>query len=147
VKRAALAVALALVACVRIKLEGEIQKVRVYAVDEKATIVVVDFRSTPGSEFMIGDAALEIETKDGRTLTGIAAADVDARRFLEAHPEQGPAYNPSLRNRERLKRGETVDRMLAAQFDVPEADVRSRKALRIRVKEVDGPESVIEEPR
>ncbi|MDX2180481.1 MAG: hypothetical protein SFV18_12875 [Bryobacteraceae bacterium] len=145
-RRVALA-ALALVSCVRIKLEGEIQKVRVYGVDEKTTIVVVDFRSTPGSEFMIGDAALEIDTKDGQTLTGVAAAEVDAQRFLEAHPEQGPKYNPSLRNRERLKRGETVDRMLAAQFDVPAADVGARKRLRIRVKEVDGPESVIEEKR
>jgi hypothetical protein len=46
-----------------------------------------------------------------------------------------------------LKRGETVDRMLAAQFDVPVAEVQSRKALRIRVVEVDGPESLIEEKR
>jgi hypothetical protein len=147
VKRAGFAVALALAACVRIQLEGTIQKVRVYGVDEKSTIVVVDFRSTPGSEFMIGDAALEIETKDGRVLTGVAAAEVDAARFLEAHPERGPKYNSSLRNRERLKRGETVDRMLAAQFDVPVAEVQSRKALRIRVVEVDGPESLIEEKR
>ena len=140
----ALLLAFLLTGCTRVVLDGTVQKVRVYPVDPASTVVLIDFRAVPRSLFMIGDTAVEIETKDGRTIEGTIAAEVDIDRFLEANPLQGRRFNPTLHRSEKLAKDQPADRMVAANFSLPLADVESRKALRIKVTEVDGPVSVIE---
>ena len=132
-------------------LEGRIQQVRVYEGGEPApgdapsSVVVVDFRVTNPSRypFLVKNAILEIETAAAGVVTGSVAADRDAARYLELNPAQGPKYNPSLVVRERIAAGQTIDRMLAATFPLPAAEVRSRKAIRIRILDADGPVAVI----
>lgn len=141
---ALLPLAFMLTGCTRVVLDGTIQKVRVYAVDANSTVVLVDFRAAPRSLFMIAETALEIETKDGKTVEGVIAAEVDIDRFLDANPLQGRRYNPTLHRSEKLAKDQPVDRMIAANFRVPLAEVEKRKVLRIKVTEVDGPVSVIE---
>ncbi len=130
--------------CTRVVLDGTVQKVRVYAVDANSTVVLIDFRATPRSLFMIGDTAVEVETKDGKAVEGVIAAEVDIDRFLDANPLQGRRYNPTLHRSEKLAKDQPVDRMIAANLPLPLAEVEKRKALRIKVTEVDGPVSLIE---
>ncbi len=136
--------AVMLAGCTRVVLDGTVQKVRVYGVDATSTVVLIDFRTVPRSLFMIGDTAVEIETKDGKIVEGVIAAEVDIDRFLESNPLQGRRYNPTLHRSEKLAKDQPADRMIAANFPLPLADVENRKALRIKVTEVDGPVSVIE---
>lgn len=130
----------------RVILEGKIQKVRVQAIDDQNTAVIVDFRATNPAKYdsMVGSVSVEVDSVGGTTLTGTAVADADAQRFLEAFPLLGPKYNPSLVTRERIKPGQTVDRMTAVRLEAPEAVVNSRKAIRVRILDIDGPVSVID---
>jgi hypothetical protein len=126
-------------------LEGAIQKVRVYPGDENTSVVVVDFRVTNPSRypFQVKNAFIEIETSGKGVLASNTASDQDAARYLESNPAQGPKYNPSLVVRDRVKPGETVDRMLAASVEGSAADVAARTALRIRIVDADGPVVVL----
>jgi hypothetical protein len=136
--------AVMLAGCTRVVLDGTVQKVRVYGVDTNSTVVLIDFRAVPRSLYMIGDTAVEVETKDGKIVEGVIAAEVDIDRFLESNPLQGRRFNPTLHRSEKLAKDQPADRMIAANFPLPLADVENRKALRIKVTEVDGPVSVIE---
>lgn len=130
----------------RVILQGRIQKVRVLGIDEKTTAVIVDFRVTNPADYvsMVESVVVEIDTNDGKGLSGTAVADIDAERFLAANPLLGGKYNRSLVMRERITPKQTVDRMIAVRFDAPEAVVNSRKKTRVRITDVDGPVSVIE---
>jgi hypothetical protein len=148
-----LAVAIGLVAAglffsrgARIILEGKIQKVRIQAIDENSTAILVDFRVTNPSNhtFVLGTGTIEVDTADGRTLVGQTVSDRDAQRFLDAYPLLGPKFNKSMIPSEKLGSKQTNDYMLAARIDAPEAAVNGQKKVRLRLKDVDGPESVIE---
>lgn len=127
-------------------LEGKIQKVRVQALDETNTAVLVDFRFTNPADYplVVREAEIEIETADGKTVTGRTVADVDAGRFIAAYPELGGTYNQSLMTKEKIVPKQTADRMIAASFELKASDVEKRKKIRVRVTDVDGPQSVIE---
>jgi hypothetical protein len=127
--------------CNRVKIGGEIQKVRVYGNDEAGTAVVVDFRLTNRARIplVVGDVEVEIEDAKGNVTAGGAVADIDAERFLAARPELGPKFNPTLTRRTKLSGGETRDFMIAASFPQSEAEVQARKLIRVRVRDLDGP--------
>ncbi len=126
-------------------LEGRIQKVRIYPGEDSTCVIVVDFRATNPSRypFLVKNAALELETAAGTVVTGAVASDGDAARYLELNPAQGPKYNPSLVVRDRIAPGQTVDRMLAANFEIPEKEAVTRRSIRIRVLDADGPVAVL----
>jgi hypothetical protein len=123
------------------KLTGSIQKVRTYTADEQTAVLVADFRVANPSKYpwMVREVEVEVETADGKFVKGYVAADADAARFLDVHAEQGPKFNPSFAVRDRIAPGEEADRMVAASFEVAEPVLASRKSLRIRVHDADGP--------
>lgn len=127
-------------------LKGTIQKVRVQPVDDATTAVVVDFRYTNPADYslVVRDVTVEIITADGETVSGRTVADIDAERFLAAYPALGGKFNPSLVTREKIAPKQTDDRMIAASFDLASDVVEKRKAIRIRIQDVDRPVSVIE---
>jgi hypothetical protein len=69
----------------------------------------------------------------------------DAQRIFEYYPALGQKYNPSLVARTRIAARQSMDRMLAARFEVPEKELQARRRLIIRVEEVDGAVSEIAE--
>jgi hypothetical protein len=127
-------------------LNGKIQKVRIKAVDEETTAVVVDFRYTNPANYslVVRDVTIEIVTEDGEVVSGRTVADIDAERFLAAYPELGGKFNPSLKTREKILPKQTDDRMIAASFELTEAQVEKRRSIRVRIQDVDRPVSVIE---
>ena len=74
-------------------------------------------------------------------------ADIDAKRVMEAIPELGPKYNESLKVRDRIPPKTADDRMIAARFELPVADLDRRARFRLRVEDVDGAVSELIEPR
>jgi hypothetical protein len=53
-------------------------------------------------------------------------------------PLLGPKYNPGLAINDVIMPRTTVDRMLAARFEVPEAAIQTRKNMILHIEEIDG---------
>lgn len=130
----------------RLSLEGAVQKIRIHASSETSTAVFADFRATNASDvlFQVRDVTIELVSPDGSVMSGEPVADVDATRYLAAYPELGQKFNPSLVSREKIAAKATVDRMIAARFEVPERTIRRGK-LRVRVVDADGADFVLEQ--
>ncbi len=132
-----------------IRLEGAILKVRTLAMDEKSSVAVADFRFVnPASyPFVVRDVEISLIDASGNVIKGMLVADVDAKRLFEYFPILGQKYNPSLLMRDRVEARQSLDRMVSARFELPEAEVVARQALRILIRDVDGASSEIVEKK
>lgn len=126
---------------------GKILKVRTLAADENSSIAVIDFRVENASNFgiIVREVTVTLDEPNGKTDEGAAIAEMDAQRLFQYYPILGPKYNDTLKIRDRIKAHEIMDRMLAVRFEIPQAQVDGRKALRLRVEDVDGPSGEIVE--
>ncbi len=128
-------------------LNGKVMHVRTLPTDEKNSIVVVDFRVRNEAEipFMSREAKVILTKADGSEVEGDTIARTDMDRVFDYYKILGPKYNPVLIQRDRIKGGETMDRMVAASVALPEADVERRKNVTVRLFDVDGPTFEIKE--
>jgi len=124
-----------------LELQGKILKVRTLPTDEKNSIVVVDFRVTNESKqnFIVQDATVVITTADGKPLECDPIARQDVNRVMEYYKVLGPKYNETLIQRDKVAGGATMDRMVAASVPLTEEELGKRKALAVRLHDVDGP--------
>jgi hypothetical protein len=116
-------------------LEGAIQKVRTLPLDDSASFLVLDFRVTnpSGYPFVVREVQIMVDGVEGSVV-----ADSDARRLFDYYKTIGPKYNDSLKARDRVAAKQTIDRMVSARFEFPEAKLKDRKSLTLRIEEVDG---------
>jgi len=130
-----------------LELEGSIQKVRLLSVEEAASIAVLDFRFVNGSDylFVVREVAVSMEDAQGNVLEGAVISEVDAQRLFQYYPVLGQKYNPTLVVRTRIAPRQSLDRMVAARFEVPEKRLQGRRRLKIRIQDVDGAVSEIVE--
>ncbi len=130
-----------------VELKGSVQKVRTLALDENSSAALIDFRVLNPSDypFVVRQVDVTLVEPGGKTLDGMIIADVDTERLFQYFPALGQKYNPSLVIKTRVKPHESMDRMLAVRFDVPEKDLQARQGLRVRIEELDGPVSEITE--
>lgn len=122
------------------RLEGNIVQVRSVATDTRANVVILEVRMTnPGRTlFMVKEVSVLIETADGQLLEAEAAPEPDIDRLLSYHKLIGPRYNPTLKSRQRIDPGVTGDYTIAGAFALTEEELASRKALRVKITDVDG---------
>lgn len=122
-------------------LEGKILKVRTLATDQKNSILVVDFRVHNDSDtpFVVREGVVKVKTADGNELEGRTIARTDINRVFEYHKILGLKYNEALIIRDRVLGRQNLDRMLAAQFEVPASDLDQRKGLTLTLTDLDGP--------
>ena len=121
-------------------LEGHVLKVRTMPADENSTVVIVDFRVTNPSDvpFVVQNAEIQVDTTAGDTLTGVGVSKVDMDRYFQYNKLIGPKYNDMLSIPDKIMPHQTIDRMVAARVDLPEPQLNARKALRVRITEIDG---------
>jgi hypothetical protein len=129
------------------ELRGAVLKVRTQAMDEKSAVAVVDFRFANPAKypFVVRQVDVSIEDKDGKILESSAVSDLDARRLFEYYPQLGQKYNDTLMMRNKIPPGQSMDRMITARFEIPEAELQSRKKLMVRIVDLDGASSELEE--
>ena len=129
------------------ELSGSILKVRTLATDENSSVALIDFRITNVADYqwMVRSVAVSVIDGQGYLVEGSTISDSDAARLFDYYPLLGQKYNDSLTIRSRIQPRQTVDRMIGVRFEIPEAQVLSRKNLKIRVEEVDRGASEIEE--
>lgn len=132
-----------------VELKGAILKVRTAPADENSSIAVLDFRFVNPSDypFIVRRVDVYLEEAGGRVHEGSVISETDAKRLFDALPLLGQKYNESLLIRTRIRPRESMDRMIAARFELPEASLASRKRLWVRVEDVDGAVSEIAEEK
>jgi len=128
-----------------LELKGSIQKVRTLALPDSSTVVVIDFRFLNAADysFIVRKVDVFLETAGGQTLEGAVVSEADARQLFTYYPLLGQKYNDTLLMRTRIAPHQSLDRMVAVRFEIPEEQVQQRKALRVRVEDVDGAVSEI----
>jgi hypothetical protein len=121
--------------------QGSILKVRTQKLDEKASAMVIDFRLSNNSEYpmVIRQAEVTIQTADGNTVTGMPISASDVKTLFQYHPILGDQYNEVMRLRDRVPPKQSVDRMIAVQFNLSEQDVEARKKVTVRLEDITGP--------
>jgi hypothetical protein len=126
---------------------GAILKVRTQALDETSSVAVIDFRveNTSDTGLVIRNVGVSFEAKDGKMYTGTSVSEVDAQSLFKYYPVLGQKFNDTLRVRDKIAAHQTVDRMIAARFEVPESQLTGRARLIVRVEDVDGPAAEIQE--
>ena len=117
--------------------------------DRDNTIAVIDFRVTNPSngQFVVKNIDVFLDTKDGKQLDSANFAETDSKRMFDYYKVLGKKYNATLLTRDKIEPGQTVDRMIAVRFTVPDAQVGNRKDVRLVIEDLDGLKSqVVERP-
>lgn len=130
-----------------IELPGTILKVRTAPLDDQSAAAVIDFRVTNPSDypFQVRGVTVVLESQSGAQTEGATASEMDAQRLMAGVPLLGEKYNPSLMVRERVPAHTTLDRMIAARFEVPDSQLQARKRFLVKIEEVDGVVQVLSE--
>ncbi len=123
-----------------VDLKGEILKVRVLALNDKASLVMLDFRATNPSDlrFVIKTVQIIIDPPQGDPVEGAIISKADVDNVFKYQKLLGPKYNDVVSIKDTIKAHQTADRMAGARFELPEAEIDKRKAIRLRIEELDG---------
>jgi hypothetical protein len=102
--------------------------------------VVVDFRAVNPSDvpFVGNSVTIRLEPATGDAIEGAPISKFDVDNIFRYEKLLGPKYNDVYSLQDRIAPRQTVDRMAAARFELREPAINSRKALRIRLEDVDG---------
>jgi len=121
--------------------QGKILKVRTQAMDENSAVAVVDFRIVNTSDYPIWvrEVVVSLQGPDGNTYDGAVVSETDAKTLFRYYPLLGQKYNDSLIVRDRIHPHQTVDKMIAARFEMPQGQLDARKKLTVHIEDVDGP--------
>jgi hypothetical protein len=125
----------------RLELNGGIRKTRVAALSPTRSVVVLDFRATNPSDypFIVKTVEVEITLASGKKEIGQFVPEVDAKTLFPALPALGDKLAVSIGTGEKIASKQTVERMAAASFSLPESDLIARKGIVLRLRDVDGP--------
>ena len=130
-----------------LELLGSILKVRTLQIEDNSSAAIIDFCFRNPSDYMFKVESVQVTMTDakGNAIDGSVISDVDSNSLFAYYPALGQKFNPSLIPRTKIQGRETMDRMLAVRFEVPEKVIQQRKGLRIHVVEVGGPQADIVE--
>ena len=120
---------------------GHILQIRTAPLDDSSSILLVDFEATnpSGREMTARWVTLGIHKADGTAPDNMAIAGSDLPLLFRAHPELGKLEHPPAHEREHIEPGQTVDRIIAVRYDLPESELKQRKDLQLVVEDVTGP--------
>src|SRR5277367_2791661 len=141
-----LAVALAVLAILsatkgaHLELQGKIIKIRTGALSEDDSIAVLDFRVQNVSDvpFVVREVDVTLEKPNGATAQGNNISRDDLKQLFNYNRYLGDQYNDSLSIKDTIAPHTTVDRMVAARFDVKNRDLEAAKAIHLSIQDMDG---------
>jgi hypothetical protein len=124
-----------------LELTGQILKVRVLSLDPKSSFVVADFRvkNPSGIDFVVKDVQLTLDPASGDPIQGSISSKADIDTIFQYQKLIGPKFNNVLSLRDTVKAGKTGDFMVAGRFELSEQAIQSRKALHLRLEDLEGP--------
>jgi hypothetical protein len=124
-----------------LQLQGKILKVRTGALGEGNSIAVMDFRVENPSDkpFVVRIVEITLEKKDGAMEEGVTVSKSDLKQLFQYNRFLGDKYNDGLGLQDAIAPHSTVDRMVAAHFEVSNEDLEKAKAVHLSIQDVDGP--------
>src|SRR5271154_286957 len=125
-----------------LELIGKILKVRTGALGEGNSIAVMDFRVQNPSDkpFVVRDVQITLEKPNGEMVDGVTVSKSDLKQLFQYNRFLGDQYNDGLGLQDAIAPHSTVDRMVAAHFELSEADLEKNKAIHVSIQDVNGPE-------
>ncbi|HXA66734.1 MAG TPA: hypothetical protein VNV82_16360 [Bryobacteraceae bacterium] len=122
-------------------INGKILKVRTGALSDNDSIAVMDLRMENPSNlaFVVRQVEVTLEEKDGTMADGLVVAKGDLKQLFQFNRFLGDQYNDSLTIKDQIAPHATVDRMLAARFEVKKQDLEAAKAIHVSIQDMDGP--------
>jgi len=124
-----------------LELKGEILKIRTGALSEQDCIAVLDFRVQDVSDvpFVVRVVEVTVDKADGATAESSIISKMDLHQLFQFNRFLGDQYNDSLSLKDKIAPHQTVDRMVAARFDMPVKALESAKSIHLSIQDVDGP--------
>ena len=122
-------------------LNGKVMKVRTGALSDDDSIAVMDLRMENPSNlaFVVRQVEVTLEKKDGSMADGLVVSKGDLKQLFQYNRFLGDQYNDSLTIKDQIAPHATVDRMLAARFEVKKGDLEAAKAIHVSIQDMDGP--------
>ena len=123
-----------------LELKGEILKVRVLALNPTASLVMLDFRVTNPSDipWVVKTADVVLIPASGDPVESARISKADVENVFKYEKLLGPKYNDVLSIKDRVNPHQTIDRMVGARIELPEAAIDKRKAMQLKIEELDG---------
>jgi hypothetical protein len=120
---------------------GFISNVRVQAIADEMTLMIIDFRLINDADVQMTAARIDpsITTHGGQDIHGTLFASGDMKKTFSFYPALGPLLHPPLPLRGTIDGHKTVDLMVGVEFDVPARVVESRKGVTLRIEDPTGP--------
>jgi len=124
-----------------LQLQGKILKVRTGALGEGNSIAAMDFRATNPSDlpFTVRNVEISLEKPNGEMVDGITVSKSDLKQMFQYNRFLGDQYNEGLGLQDAIAPHSTVDRMVAAHFEVSDQDLEKAKAVHVSIQDVNGP--------
>lgn len=124
-----------------LELKGEILKIRTGEIDEHNTAAVLDFRVTNVSDvpFVVRQVKVTAIEANGNSDEGDIISKSDYKQLLDFNRFLGQQYNEGLTIKDRIEPHQTVDRMVAARFEIPHGVLEKSKQIRLWIEDMDGP--------
>lgn len=124
-----------------LQLEGKILKVRTGALGDGNSIAVMDFRVNNPSDvpFVVREVDISLEKANGEMTEGVTISKADLKQLFQYNRFLGDQYNDGLGLQDTIAPHSTVDRMVAAHFEVGQDDLEKAKAVHVSIQDVDGP--------
>jgi hypothetical protein len=122
-------------------LNGKVLKVRTGALSQDDCIAVLDMRLENPSNlaFVVRQVEVTLEKKDGTMADGLVVSKGDLKQLFQFNRFLGDQYNDSLTIKDQVPPHATVDRMVAARFEVKHQELDEAKAIHLSIQDMDGP--------
>ena len=122
-------------------LKGQIMKVRTGALSDQDCIAVLDFRVENPSDvpFVVRQVEVTLDKQDGSSADSSIISKTDLHQLFEYNRFLGDQYNDSLSIKDTVLPHTTVDRMVAARFDISNKDLENAKTIHLSIQDMDGP--------
>jgi hypothetical protein len=124
-----------------LQLEGKILKVRTGSLGEGNSIAVMDFRVENPSDvpFIVRNVEITLEKPNGEMVDGVTVSKSDLKQMFQYNRFLGDQYNDGLGMKDAIAPHVTVDRMVAAHFEVSDRDLENAKSVHLSIQDMDGP--------
>jgi hypothetical protein len=121
-------------------LKGKILKTRTGALSDRDSILILDLRLENPSDvpFVVRQVEVSIDKPDGSTAQAAMISKMDLHQLFQFNRFLGDQYNDSLSIKDKVPPHASVDRMIAARFDVPIKDLEGSKQMHLSIQDLDG---------
>ena len=122
-------------------LKEKILKVRTGALSDQDSILVLDLRleNTSDVPFVVRQVEVSIDKADGSTSQASIISKMDVHQVFQFNRFLGDQFNDTLSMKDKVAPHATIDRMVAARFDVPIKDLDGAKLMHLSIQDLDGP--------